>query len=145
MTRKETLHHFNLACGVLPEDEADGPVIAEETPAPFIAHPLERRIDLLPAGFGDMIAENDASSCTPFTDGASPNNPSGGGPPVYVPPFTGGFTSPGGGTPGTADDCTSRQPRRPPGHSRRAGASHLRLDADWNGRSGRRLPDRFKA
>ncbi len=36
MTRKQTLHHFDLACGVLPEDgSADEPLIAEETPAPF--------------------------------------------------------------------------------------------------------------
>src|SRR6202046_1900018 len=28
MTRKQTLHHFELACGVLPEDEKDAPVIA---------------------------------------------------------------------------------------------------------------------
>ena len=42
MTRKQTLHHFELACGVLPEDEADGPAIAEETPPPFHSeHPLD--------------------------------------------------------------------------------------------------------
>jgi hypothetical protein len=100
MTRKQTLHHFNLACGVLPEDAVDEPVIAEEPTLPFIEHPLNDGIDLLPAGFGDMIAEDDVPP-PPFTDGVSPDNPSGGGPPIYVPPFTGGITSPGGGQPGT--------------------------------------------
>jgi len=98
MTRKQTLHHFNLACGVLPEDAADEPVIAEEIPPPFTEHPLNDGIDLLPAGFGDMIAQDDAP---PFTEGGSPDNPSGGGPPIYVPPYTSGITSPGGGGPGT--------------------------------------------
>jgi hypothetical protein len=100
MTRKQTLHHFNLACGVLPEDAVDEPVIAEEPTVPFIEHPLNDGIDLLPAGFGDMIAEEDVPP-PPFTDGGSPDNPSGGGPPIYVPPFTGGITSPGGGSPGS--------------------------------------------
>jgi hypothetical protein len=100
MTRKQTLHHFNLACGVLPEDAVDEPVIAEEPTVPFIEHPLNDGIDLLPAGFGDMIAEEDVPP-PPFTDGGSPDNPSGGGPPIYIPPFTGGITSPGGGSPGS--------------------------------------------
>ena len=34
MTRKQTLHHFELACGVLPEDESDTTLISEETPTP---------------------------------------------------------------------------------------------------------------
>src|ERR1700721_420342 len=37
MNRQQTLPHFELACGVLPEDESDTPVIAEEPPAPFAA------------------------------------------------------------------------------------------------------------
>src|SRR3981189_3337812 len=89
MTRKQTLHHFDLACGVLPDDAVDEPVIGEETPEPYIAHPLNDEIDLLPAGFGDMIAENDVPP-PPFTEGASPNTPS--GPSIYVPNFTGGLT-----------------------------------------------------
>jgi PEP-CTERM motif len=88
MTRKQTLHHFELACGVLPEDSVDGPVIAEETPAPFDEHASNDGIDLLPTGLGDMIAENDVP---PYT-GSSPSYPSGGGPPIYTPPFTGGIT-----------------------------------------------------
>jgi hypothetical protein len=101
MTRKQTLHHFNLACGVLP-------VIAEEPTLPFTEHPLNDGIDLLPAGFGDMIAQEDLPP-PPFTEGGSPDNPS--GPPIYVPPYTGGITSPGGGHPGTG---TTLPPDAPP-------------------------------
>src|ERR1700730_10811655 len=70
MTRKQTLHHFNLACGVLPEDGADEPVISEETAPPFTEHPLNGGIDLIPEGFGGMIAQDDLPP-TPFTDGSS--------------------------------------------------------------------------
>jgi hypothetical protein len=108
MTRKQTLHHFNLACGVLPEDAADEPVIGEETPEPYIAHPLNDGVDPLPSGFGEMIAENDVPP-PPFVEESSPNNP--GGPPIYVPPFTGGLTSPGGGHPGGG---TTVPPGTPP-------------------------------
>jgi hypothetical protein len=96
MNRRQTLHHFELACGVLPEDEADTPVIAEEAPAPFVPHPLNDGVDLLPASLGDMIAGND-TPLPPF-DGYSPGYPSGGGPSVFTPPFTGGLT-PSGPTP----------------------------------------------
>src|SRR5258708_4498166 len=99
MTRKQTLHHFNLACGVLPEESVDEPNIAEEPTVPFNAHPLNDGVDLLPAGFGDMIAQDDAPP-PPFNEGGSPGYPSGGGPPIYTPPFTGGITPPGGGSPG---------------------------------------------
>ena len=93
MTRKQTLHHFNLACGVLPEDAVDEPVIAEEPILPFTAHPLNDGVDVLPSGFGDMIAQDDLPP-PPSTDGGSPGNPSG-GPPIFTPPFTGGITPPG--------------------------------------------------
>jgi len=102
MTRKQTLHHFNLACGVLPEDSVDEPDISEETPGPYIAHPLNDGIDVLPSGFGDMIAE-DNDPPQPFIEGPPLGNPSGGGSPIYEPPFTSGITpfssnTPGGGT-----------------------------------------------
>jgi PEP-CTERM motif len=113
MTRKQTLHHFNLACGVLPEDAVDEPVIAEEPTSPFIEHPLNDGIDLLPAGFGDMIAENDVPP-PPFAEGGSPGGSSGGGPPIYTPPYTGGITSPGGGTPGTGTTVPPTGPVTPP-------------------------------
>jgi PEP-CTERM motif len=102
MTRKETIHHFNLACGVLPEDSVDEPIIAEETPVPFDVHPLNDEIDLLPAPLGEMIAENDVPP--PPTDGYSPTYPSNGGYPVYTPPFTGAVTpsvSGSSGSPGS--------------------------------------------
>src|SRR5271170_4295763 len=35
MNRQETLHHFNLACGVLPEGGGDEPLVSEETPDAF--------------------------------------------------------------------------------------------------------------
>jgi hypothetical protein len=108
MTRKQTLHHFDLACGVLPDDAVDEPVIGEETPEPYLAHPLNDEIDLLSAGFGDMIAQDDFPP-TPFTEGDSPNIPS--GPSIYVPPYTSGLTSPGGGQPGSG---TTVPPGTPP-------------------------------
>jgi hypothetical protein len=89
MTRKQTLHHFDLACGVLPEESADAPIISEETPAPFDGRGLSDEIDLVPAALGNLIAENEVPP-PPSTSGS----PSNGGPPVYVPPFTGGVTPP---------------------------------------------------
>jgi len=111
MTRQQTLHHFELACGVLPEDEADGPVIAEETPAPFDQHPLNDGIDLLPAVLDETIAENDAPP--PPGENLPPSYPSSGGPPIYVPPFTGGVTPPIPHTPTTPPN-TPPPPSTPP-------------------------------
>jgi hypothetical protein len=97
MTRKQTLHHFELACGVLPEDETDAPLIAEEVPPKFSDHPLNDDLDLIPTGIDDTIAENDVP---PFPVDGLP--PAGGGAPIYTPPFTGAVTpsgSPRGGVP----------------------------------------------
>jgi hypothetical protein len=91
MTRKQTLHHFDLACGVLPEDESDGPLIAEETPLPYHSHPLDDGLGLLPTDIDETIAENDV----PPPPSWNQPPPSDGGPPVYNPPFTGGVTPPG--------------------------------------------------
>jgi hypothetical protein len=111
MTRKQTLHHFNLACGVLPEEDADGPLIAEESPVPFpFAHPLNDGIDLMPTDLDDTIAENDVPP-PPFEEGTS-GYPGSSGPPVYVPPFTGGLT-PFGGTPGTGTTVPPNTPGTP--------------------------------
>jgi hypothetical protein len=112
MTRKQTLHHFNLACGVLPEESVDEPNIAEEPTVPFTEHPLNDGVDLLPAGFGDMIAQDDAPP-PPFNEGGSPGYPSGGGPPIYTPPYTGGITPPGGGSPGTGTTVPPTTPVTP--------------------------------
>ena len=92
-TRKQPLQHFDLACGVLPEDSEDKPVIAAETPVPLDEHPLNDGIDPLPTALGDMIAQNDVP---PFTNESSPGFPSAGGPPIFTPPFTGRLTPPPG-------------------------------------------------
>ena len=113
MTRKQTLHHFNLACGVLPEESVDEPNIAEEPTVPFNAHPLNDGVDLLPAGLGDMIAQDDLPP-PPFAEGSSPDNPSTGGPSIYQPSFTGGLTSPGGGHPGNGTTLPPGPPIPPP-------------------------------
>jgi hypothetical protein len=112
MTPKRALHHFDLACGVLPEDESDPPLIAVETPLPFIS---ERSLDdgpgLLPPDFRHMIAENELPP-PPFV--GPPDYPTGGGPPIYNPPYTGGITSPGGGGPGRSVPPPDNPP--PPGN-----------------------------
>lgn len=112
MTRRQTLRHFELACGVLPEDQANAPNIAEETPAPFIEHPLTDSIDILPAALGDMITQNTFPPA-PYTDQVSPNYPSSGGPSPFTPPYTGGVTPPNkGGT--TTPPPTNPPPTNPP-------------------------------
>lgn len=98
MTRHQTLHHFELACGVLPENESDTPVIAEEAPvAPFVERPFTDGdgVDLLPATDGELIAQNDVPPA-PSTAGSAPSFPSPGGPAIVTPPFTG---PPGSNTP----------------------------------------------
>ncbi len=101
MNRQQTLHHFNLACGVLPEGGGDEPLVSEETPGPFSSErPLNDTIDLLPTPPGEMIAENEPP---PFpVSGVSPNT-SEGGPSPYSPGFggAGGGGAPSGGGPGT--------------------------------------------
>jgi hypothetical protein len=111
MTRKQTLHHFDLACGVLPEETADAPVIAEEAPAPFDGNPVSDGIDLLPATPGQMIAENNVPP--PPTNDQPPSYSSGGGPPIYIPPFTGGITPPSG-SPGTGTTTNTTPPNGGP-------------------------------
>jgi hypothetical protein len=107
MTRKQTLHHFDLACGVLPEDEKDEPVIAEETPAPYSRYPGTDGVEPLPADLGEMIAQTEIPPSP--TDGS----PSSGGSPIYVPPFTGGAVPPGGG-PGSGSGPSTPPPGGPP-------------------------------
>lgn len=88
MNRRQTLRHFDLACGVLPEREEDAPKVAEEVPPEFHPErPLGSGVDLLPADFGDMMADSDVPP--PFDNGTTP-----GGPPVMSPPVGGG--GPGG-------------------------------------------------
>jgi hypothetical protein len=94
MDRRATLHRVDLACGVLPETESVQPMIAEEIPAEFIPQePLPDEIGLLPGfdGPGTLLAGN-----SPTEPVFSQSPPSGGGAPIYTPPFTGPI---GGGTP----------------------------------------------
>jgi hypothetical protein len=112
MTRKQTLHHFNLACGVLPEEDVDEPLIAEETPDPFRPGRPDDKIGVLPTDFNDLIADSDVPP-PPFTQGP-PDYPIGGGPPIYNPPFTGAITPPGGGTPGGGTTVPPNTPGNPP-------------------------------
>lgn len=109
MSRDETLRHFNLACGVLPDETSDQPLVSEETPVEFaFEQPLDDVLGLIPEDDGDVIASNDAPP--PFVPADNGGPPSEGGPPMYYPPFggPGGFTTPGGppGTSGTPP-CTT--------------------------------------
>jgi hypothetical protein len=90
MSRPATLHHFDLACGVLPESSADQPMIAEEEPAAFGPEVPEDEVGLLPGfdGPGTILPED---TPTPPSFAATP--PVSGGPSVYNPPYT----TPGGG------------------------------------------------
>jgi hypothetical protein len=95
MTRPQTLHHINLACGVLPDGGGDEPLVTEETPGPFhSALPLNDGLDLQSVDLGEMVASNDVPP-PPSYEGVSPESPTLGGPSVYTPGFGGG-----GGTPG---------------------------------------------
>lgn len=91
MSREETLRHFNLACGVLPEESSDQPLIAEEKPPAFV--PFEPADDFLAPDDGDQqIASYVAPPYVPPNFGP----PSESGPPLYAPPIggTGGGPAP---------------------------------------------------
>lgn len=107
MGREETLRHFNLACGVLPEESADQPLIAEEKPAPFV--PVEPEDFLAPDDGGTEIASYVAPPYVPPNFGP----PSEGGPPLYYPPYGGGGGVPTPRTPGNPPP-TNPPPTNPP-------------------------------
>lgn len=90
MSREETLRHFNLACGVLPEESPDQPLIAEEKPAEFV--PIAPIDAFLTSDDGPEIASYVPQPYVPPNYGP----PSEGGPPLYYPPVGG---TPGGPTP----------------------------------------------
>lgn len=98
MTRAEVLRRYNLACGVLPEKEIDQQIIREEIPAAFSA---QRSLDFLQPEDSDdqqMLASNPLPP--PFADtGETPEYPTPGGPPVYMPPIGGFPGGPGGWIP----------------------------------------------
>lgn len=83
MSREETLRHFNLACGVLPEESADRPLIAEEKTEPFV--PIVPEDFLAPDDDGTQIASYVPPTYVPPNYGP----PTEGGPPLYYPPFGG--------------------------------------------------------
>jgi hypothetical protein len=98
MSRAELLRRFNLACGVLPEREADQPAIKEETLSDFASGrtPAEEVLPLPLPEDGQLLASNIPPQL-PLT-GESPDEPPYGGPPIYPPTF-GGFPGIPGGPP----------------------------------------------
>ena len=120
MSRAETLRHFNLACGVLPEDVADQPLVSEEIPDDFTSErPLDSFLDAVPViGRRDIVP----SIIAPPVYGAMPTTaPPGGGPPIYYPGFGGS-----GGGPGCARNA---QHSRNPWYPRYAGYPRDTWDA----------------
>lgn len=107
MTPKQALHHFELACGALPEDETIDPVIAENAPPPFEHYVTDDRLDLTPAGLDDMIPPD---YIPPYGGNSYPDYPSGGYP-NYPPPVGGGAYLPPGGPIGGG---TTLPPNAPP-------------------------------
>jgi hypothetical protein len=103
LTRHETLHRIDLACGVLPENDSAAPLVAEETPAP-----LNDGIDLLPAPLGDLIAENDVPPMPTIGVGDTNILPTGGAP-ISIPAF-GGFGGSSVPPPGTPPPTKSSPP-----------------------------------
>lgn len=94
MTRAEALRLYNLACGVLPEREAEQETISEEIPPILASH---RPINFVPATDADnqqLIATNNLPPYIGPEESWPNSNPD--GPPLYTPPG-GGF--PGGGYP----------------------------------------------
>jgi len=92
MSPEETLRHFNMACGVLPEESKDQPLVSEETPPEFAPH-LKDFMPTDPEGDGTPIASYVPPPYVPPGFGPPPES----GPPIYYPPGggTGGNTSPG--------------------------------------------------
>lgn len=99
MTPRQTMRHFDLACGVLPEDAQDEPLISEETPEDFLpAIPMDQ-FDVIPDEPSGLIADN-VLPTLPFGEG--PSDQSWG----YIPPF--------GGGPGYFPAGGTSQPNTPP-------------------------------
>ena len=91
--------------------------IAEEPALPFIAHPLNDGIDLLPAGFGDMIAEDDVPPTSSQRWSLTRQPIQWRTANLRAAVHRWNHTS-RRRYPRNADGCTSRHPRHPSGHSR---------------------------
>jgi hypothetical protein len=115
MNRRQTLRHFEVACGALPESAADEPLISEETPGPFVSERTPETLDLTSMSENDLIAENAPPALPPFE--SAPDGPSSGFP--YSPPGYGGLGGgpgggPGGGGNGPGGGGTPPPPPPPP-------------------------------
>lgn len=108
MTRAELLRRLDLACGVLPERDAEQPKIKEETLADFMPQHPVGVLPLLSSDDGQLIAENDPPQLPLFEE--SPTNyPNQEGYTGYTPPFFGG-----GGFPGFPGGLLPIRPAQPP-------------------------------
>ncbi|HTD97209.1 MAG TPA: PEP-CTERM sorting domain-containing protein [Edaphobacter sp.] len=92
MNRRQMLHHFNLACGILPESSADQPIASEEAPGDFLPVRPFSEMGLIPVPDGGLIALNDIP---PLGGGDSPSSGWPNSPPIF-----GGGGGGGGGNPG---------------------------------------------
>ncbi len=102
MNPREARRRVDLACGVLPESSIAPPLISEEQPAEFTSAELPpEEVSLLP-GFGGPGAflTQDSAPVAPIFSSEAPPSFSGGGVPIYIPPFTMPVgTAPGSTTP----------------------------------------------
>jgi len=88
MTPHDALRKVDLACGVLPEIIADQPLLSEETPGEFIPEiPAADEVGLLSGFDGPGVILPEDMPVPPAFSQAPPGM-SGGGAPVYTPPFT---------------------------------------------------------
>jgi hypothetical protein len=103
MNHHDALRKVDLACGVLPEESVDQPLLSEEVPGDFTSEEIPADQVALLSGFdgpGTLLPEEGPT--VPTFSETSPYFP-GGGAPIDTPPFTspfGGGSAPGGGTPG---------------------------------------------
>lgn len=108
MTRAELLRRLDLACGVLPEREAEQPKMREETLADFMPqHPLGV-LPVLSSDDGQLIAQNEPPQL-PLFEETPTSYPNQGGYSGYMPPLFGG-----GGFPGFPGGFPPVRPAQPP-------------------------------
>jgi hypothetical protein len=102
MNHHDAVRKVDLACGVLPEEAVDQPLISEEQPGDFISEEIPAdEVGLLPGFDGPGTLPPDEGPTAPTFSETSPFVPDG-GPPIYTPPFTSPLGGgPGGGSPGT--------------------------------------------